>query len=162
MSVFLVGIGTFALVFDKAGGGWLGGVGFPVVGEIILVLLSECVSFGRLIALWPWVLYGRVFIEDLLVAPRPSYGDVFFGDLIALCLAIVSREHLLVFRRRAKCPLGDSLISRECQYAKNDLKKTQPHCKNYGQADTEGDVWKRKFCKPVLSFSMAALVTLCD
>jgi hypothetical protein len=61
------------------------------------------------------------------------------------------------------CPLGDSLMSRECQYAEeNNLKNTPPHFKNYGQADTEGDVWKRKFCKPVLSFSMAALVTLCD
>jgi hypothetical protein len=46
------------------------------------------------------------------------------------------------------CPLGDSLMSRECQYAaENTLKNTKPHFKNYGQAD-KGDVWKRKFCKP--------------
>jgi hypothetical protein len=50
LSVFVVGTGTFALVLDTAGHGCLGGVGFPVVGELkVLVLLC----FGQLVALWP-------------------------------------------------------------------------------------------------------------
>jgi hypothetical protein len=53
--VFLVGVGasSLALVFDTTGRGWLGGVCLPIVGELILELLSECVCFGWLVPLWP-------------------------------------------------------------------------------------------------------------
>jgi hypothetical protein len=49
--VFLVGVGasSLALVFDTTGRGWLGGVCLPIVGELILELLSECVCFGWLV-----------------------------------------------------------------------------------------------------------------
>jgi hypothetical protein len=53
-------------------------------------------------------------------------------------VAVVWRwGHFLVSTRRVLCPLGDSLKSREGQYAENNLDNTQPHCEKL-RADTGG------------------------